>query len=94
MSSGKHVHEKYIPFGVCRGIPIFLIFVPKHTLCVILRAASARRFKRVPTIYVLGKNKKNIKFLLIEFSIFTAKKSLYKVARSCLRNENLHLFSL
>ena len=57
------------------GVYLFFLFLfQKHTLSVLLRAASARRFKRVPTIYVLGKNKKNIKFLLIEFSIFTAKK--------------------
>ena len=34
---------------VCRGIFIFLIFGPKHRLCVL-------------TIYDLSKNKKNIKF--------------------------------
>ena len=38
---------QYSKTGVCRGIPIFLIFAPKH--------------RRVPTIYVLSKNKKNIK---------------------------------
>ena len=32
-------------FGlVCRGIPNFLIFDPKHTLWVLVRTASARRF--------------------------------------------------
>ena len=30
--------------GVCRGIPIFLIFAPKHRLWVLVRTASARRF--------------------------------------------------
>ena len=29
---------------VCRGIPIFLIFAPKHRLWVLVRTASARRF--------------------------------------------------
>ena len=41
ISSGKHVREKYTPLntllyskaGVCRGIPIFLIFTPKHRIC-------------------------------------------------------------
>ena len=30
--------------GVCKGIPIFLIFAPKHRLWVHLRTASLRRF--------------------------------------------------
>ena len=30
--------------GVCRGLPIFLIFAPKHRLLVLVRTASARRF--------------------------------------------------
>ena len=38
----------YSKTGVCRGIPIFLIFASKHRLCV-------------PTIHVLSKNKKNNK---------------------------------
>ena len=52
----------YSKTGVCRGIPNFLIFAPKQ----------ARRFSRVPTIYmyVLSKNKKNIKHFLLKFFIF------------------------
>ena len=50
----------YSKTGVGSGIPIFLIFAPKHRLWVLVRTASARRFYRVPTIYVLSKNKKNI----------------------------------
>ena len=34
----------YSKTGVCRGIPIFLIFAPKHRLWVLIRTASARRF--------------------------------------------------
>ena len=49
--------------GVCRGVPIFLIFALKHRLWV-------------PTIYVLSKNKKNIKIFLMKFSIFTGEKNL------------------
>ena len=30
--------------GVCRGIPIFLIFAPKHRMWVLVRTASPRRF--------------------------------------------------
>ena len=64
LPSGKHVRDMYTPLlysktGVCRGIPIFLIFAPKHRLWVHVRTASA-----VPTIYVLSKNKKNIKNFL------------------------------
>ena len=47
--------------GVCRDIPVFLIFAAIHSLSVLVRTASARQFKRVPTIYVLSKNKKNVK---------------------------------
>ena len=51
-ASGKHVRVIYTPYapllysktGVCRGIPIFLIFAPKHRLWVLVRTASARRF--------------------------------------------------
>ena len=34
----------YRKTGVCRGIPIFLIFAPKHRLWVLVRTASVRRF--------------------------------------------------
>ena len=34
----------YSKTGVCRGIPIFLIFAPKHRLWVLVRTASARGF--------------------------------------------------
>ena len=49
----ENMPVKYIPpstpilyrkTGVCRGIPIFLIFAPKHRLWVLVRTASARRF--------------------------------------------------
>ena len=33
-----------IDCGVCRGIPIFLIFAPKQRLWVLVRTASAKRF--------------------------------------------------
>ena len=69
-TSGKHVRAMNTPLyptflcsksRVCRGIPIFLIFAPKHTLWVLTR---------VPTIYVLSKNKKSIKILLLKFFNF------------------------
>ena len=37
----------------------FSHFCSKHRLWVLVRTASPRRFKRVPTIHVLSRNKKN-----------------------------------
>ena len=45
---------------------IFLISAQKHRLWVLVRTASARRFKRVPTIHVLSRNMKNIRIFLSE----------------------------
>ena len=56
--------------GVCRGISIFLVFASIHRLWVLVRTALARRFYSVPTIYVLSKNKKNIKYFLLKIFIF------------------------
>ena len=50
----------YSKTGVCRGIPIFLIFAPKHRL----------RVDCVPTIYVLSKNKKNSENFPVKIFIF------------------------
>ena len=47
-----------------QGYTYFFIFAPKHRLWV-------------PTIYVLGKNKKNISIFVMKFSIFTDEKNLY-----------------
>ena len=63
----------YRKTGICRVIPIFLIFAQKHRLWVLVRTASARRFLRVPTIYVLSKNKKNIE--IFQLKIFNFKTS-------------------
>ena len=52
----------YSKIGVCRGIPIFLTFALKHRLCT-----------RVPTIYVLSKNKKT--FNISELKIFNFQSS-------------------
>ena len=54
----QHIHQEnmsvqYIPpyspllyrkTGVRRGVPIFLIFAPKHRLWVLVRTASLRQF--------------------------------------------------
>ena len=50
--------------GFTRVLDYFLIFALKHRSWVLVRTASARRFKRVPTIYVLSKNKINITFFI------------------------------
>ena len=57
------------------GVYVFLIFAPKHRLWVLVRSASVRRFLRVPTIYVLSKNKKNIKSFHLKIKIFTVLKN-------------------
>ena len=57
---------------------IFLISAQTHRLWVLVRTASSRRFKRVPTIYILSRNMKNIRiflsenfhFLVVKFSVF------------------------
>ena len=60
--------------GECRGIPIFLSFAPKHRLWVLVRTASVRRSNVYPQS---SKNKKNIKALLMKFSIFKADNFLF-----------------
>ena len=54
---------------------IFLISADKkkkqHKLWVLVRSSSVRRFERVPTIYVLSRNKKKIsEFLSENFQFF------------------------
>ena len=45
---------------------IFLISAQKHRLWVLVRTASPRRFLRVPTIYVLSRNMKNIRVFYLK----------------------------
>ena len=48
-----------------KGVYIsFLISAKKHRLWVLVRTASTRRFYRVPTIYVLSRNTKNIRIFV------------------------------
>ena len=75
-----NVHPPYIPLlysktGVYREIHYFLIFAPKHRFWVLVRIASVRRFLRVPTIFVLSKNKKNVAIFSLKITIFTAFKN-------------------
>ena len=65
----------YSKTGVYPGIHFFLIFALKHRSWVLVRTASARRFyKRVPTIYILSKNKKKITFFHLNITFFTTVK--------------------
>ena len=65
-----HTPPLYRKSGVSRGISIFLIFAPKHRLWVLVRTASARGVLLVPTIYVLGKNKKKILKRFTDFMFY------------------------
>ena len=57
---------------------IFLISAQKHRLWVFTRTASPRRFKRVPTIYILSRNMKKIsEFLSENFQFWVVKFSIY-----------------
>ena len=65
----------YSKTEVYRGILFVLTFARKHRFSVLVRTASLRRFKRVPTINVLSKNNKNIKKKNhLKMNIFTAVK--------------------
>ena len=48
------------------GIPIFLIFAPKHRFWVRVRIASARRSEREPTIYVCFSIEKKFNYYSLE----------------------------
>ena len=64
------------------GIPIFLIFAPKHRLWVLVRTASARQSEREPTIYVCVCV---CFFLLKPFQLLQLRKNLY-ITWACFRN--------
>ena len=55
------------------GIHYLSYFCSKHRLWVRVRTASPRRFLRVPTIYVLSRNMKNIGIFYQKFFIFGGK---------------------
>ena len=71
-------HFYVVKLGLTEVCIIFLISSHKHRLWVLVRTASMRRFWRVPTIYVLSRNMKNIRiyflkichFLVVEFSVY------------------------
>ena len=65
---GSYQPGVYVPLKVL--FLFFFIFAPKLRLWVLVRTTTARRLKRVPTIYVLSKNKRNIKRFLLKFFKF------------------------
>ena len=60
----------YSKTGVTGVYIILLISAQNHILWVLVRTASSRRFERVPTIYVLSRNMKNIRLFIWKFSGF------------------------
>ena len=59
-------HFYIVKLGFTGVYIIFLISAQKHRLWVLVRTALSRRFLRLPTIYVLNRNMKNIRFFLSE----------------------------
>ena len=61
----------WVKLGFTRVYIIFLISAQKHRLWVLVRTASPRRFERIPTIYVVSRNMKNIRiFFYLKIFIF------------------------
>ena len=60
-------HFYIVKLGL-KGVYIFFISAQKHRLWVLVRTASAGRFWRVPTIYVLSRNIKNQRILSENFA--------------------------
>ena len=65
-----------VKLGFTGVYTILLISAQKHRLWVLVRTASPRWFQRVPTIYVLSRNMKNI-FLSAKFHFLAVKFSVY-----------------
>ena len=64
-------HFYIVKLGFTGVYIIFSFLLKKHRLWVLVRTAWPRRFWRVPTFYVLSKNKKNIwVFFIWKFSVF------------------------
>ena len=67
------------------GVHLFFLFLLQNIDCGYLLEPPRRGGSNVPTIYVLSKNKKNIKnFLLKTFNFYNLKKSLY-ITWACFR---------
>ena len=63
-------HFYIVKLGFTWVYIIFLISAQRHRLWVLVRTASSRRFLRVPTIYVLSRNVKNIRIFYLKIFIF------------------------
>ena len=71
-------HFYIVKLGFTGVYIIFQSFDRKHKLRVLVRTASPRRFLRVPTIYVLSRNMKNMRFFLSKnFQFLEVKFSIY-----------------
>ena len=70
---------------------IFLILLKKHRLWVLVRTASSGRFYRVPTIYVLSRNMKNIRIFCLKIFLFLVVKSSIYTNRRVFVMEHAHL---
>ena len=69
---------------------IFLISDQKHRLWVLVRTAWPRRFLRVPTIYVLSRNMKNIRvFYLKIFSIWRWNRHVFVMIQQTQTKNNI-----
>ena len=80
-------HFFIVKLGCTRVYNVFLNFALKHRLWVLVRTASLRRFWRVPTIYVLSKNKKmSCHIFSSENYYFYSCEILQYIARKCLHN--------
>ena len=78
-------HFYIVKLGVTGVYFIFLISVQKHRLRVLLRSAPPRRFLRVPTIYVLSRNMKNVRIFIGKFSGFDGE-IFNIIGKACFRN--------
>ena len=74
-------HYFIVKLGFTGVYIIFLISAQKHRLWILVRTASPRRFWRVPTIYVLSRNKKKYQFFYMKIFSFWRWNFLYILNR-------------
>ena len=86
-------HFYIVKLGFSGVYTFFLISAQKHRLWVLVRTASPRWFERVPTVYVLSRNMKNIVFFVRKFSVFFRRNFLYTfvIEQACFRNAFRHM---
>ena len=87
------------------GYTLLYLFLLKNIDCgyllkpprlwMLVRAASGRRFKRVPIIYVLSRNMKNIKLFLWKLSVFGGEIfNIFKNSCSCNGNNHESIYNV